>query len=114
MKITRLIVPAVASALLVNLAFAADDVRRGETVYNGTCIACHGADGSGALPSVPDFKDKAGVLAKTDTHLLRSLLDGVERPDAPISMPPKGGDPALTEDDMKAVLAYIRQNLHPK
>ena len=63
---------------------------------------------------MPDFSDKAGVLAKTDALLLRSLIDGVQGPNAPIAMPAKGGNPALTEDDMKAVLVYVRQNFQHK
>lgn len=38
-----------------------------------------------------------------------SLLDGMQRQGAPVAMPTKGGNPAGTEEDMKAVLTYICQ-----
>lgn len=83
--------------------------ERGKKLYTQYCLACHGADGAGTMPGVSDLTDPAGVLAKSDAVLLRSLLDGVQRPGAPLVMPPKGGNPALTEQDMRRVLTYIRQ-----
>lgn len=114
MWLLRIIIFALACVLPINHVGAAEIPKQGAAIYNGTCIACHGADGTGSLPGVPDLNEKAGVLTKTDALLLRSLTDGVQGPNAPIAMPAKGGNPALTEDDMKAVLAYIRQNFQHK
>lgn len=114
MRHLRIIFLALSWGLPINPVSATEASKRGEIVYNGTCIACHGADGAGSLPGVPDLNDKAGVFAKTDALLLRSLLDGVQGPDSPIAMPAKGGNPALTEDDLKAVLTYMRQSFHSK
>lgn len=97
--------------LPIHHADANEPSNKGEAVYNGTCIACHGADGAGSLPGVPDLKS---LLAKPDAILLRSLLEGVQGQGIPIAMPPKGGNPALTEDDLKAVLTYMRQSFHSK
>lgn len=94
------------------LAVAAASVQaqdRGAAVYTQHCLACHGSDGAGMTPGVPDLTDPAGVLAKPDPLLLRSLLEGVQRPGAPLAMPPKGGNPALTQVDMRAVLAFLRR-----
>lgn len=100
----------IGSLFAVMLAASAEVAaeEHGKTLYTQYCLACHGADGAGTMPGVPDLTDKAGVLAKPNALLLRSLLDGVQRPGAPVAMPPKGGNPALTEEDMQAVLAYIR------
>lgn len=95
-------------ALAASVAWAGTE-ERGKKLYTQYCLACHGADGTGTMPGVSDLADPAGVLAKSDAVLLRSLLDGVQRPGAPIVMPPKGGNPALTEQDMRRVLTYIRQ-----
>lgn len=54
------------------------------------------------------------LFAKPDALLLRSLFNGVQRPGAAVAMLPKGGNPALTEEDMQAVLAYIRQEFDPE
>jgi len=80
----------------------------GQAVYERTCIACHGPDGRGTLPGVPDFTTRGGPLAKSDDVLRRSILKGVPNPASPTVMPPKGGDPALTEADAAAVLKYMQ------
>lgn len=80
----------------------------GKAVYSQTCIACHGADGKGTIPGVKDFTTKNGPLTKTDDALLKSITEGFQSPGAPLAMPAKGGNPALTEADIKAVLDYLR------
>lgn len=114
MRHMQIVISTLAWMLLITDASATETAKQGQAIYNGTCIACHGADGTGSLPGVPDLNEKVGVLTKSDALLLRSLTDGVQGPNAPIAMPAKGGNPALTEDDLKAVLAYIRQNFQRK
>lgn len=83
--------------------------ERGQAIYLQQCLVCHGADGTGAMPGVPDLTEPSGVLSKADELLLGSLINGVQRPGAPLLMPPKGGNPALTETDMQDVLIFIRR-----
>ncbi len=82
---------------------------RGEAVYNQTCVACHGADGKGALPGVPDFTDPSGRLGKSDEVLLKHIVEGFQSPGSPMAMPPKGGNPDLTVPELRSALAYIRE-----
>lgn len=89
-------------------AATAADVGRGQKIYDQTCVACHGADGRGALPGVPDFKSKSGPLAKDDALLLRHITDGFQSPGSMMAMPPKGGNSDLTKEDVINVLRYIR------
>jgi len=91
--------------LLPGLA-AAD---RGEEVYNQTCVACHGSDGTGAMPGTPDFRAPDGVLSKPDAVLMDHILNGFQAPDSPMAMPAKGGNPGLSEADVRAVLAYLHR-----
>ncbi len=86
----------------------AGDARHGKEVYQSTCIACHGEDGAGAIPGTPNFKEKSGVLAKSDEVLIRNMIEGYESPGSMMAMPPFGGDPDLSEQDIADVLAYIR------
>lgn len=79
----------------------------GKRIYEGTCIACHGADGKGAIRGVPDLTQKGGVLSQPDSVLLEHIEQGFQTPSSPMAMPAKGGDPALTEADLKAVLQYM-------
>lgn len=82
---------------------------RGRAVYEQYCAACHGADGSGGMPGVADLVAAAGPLARPDAELLASLRDGVSRPGSPVIMPPRGGNPALTDADLHSVLRYLRE-----
>lgn len=95
------------------LAFAEDspvaaDAAAGQAVYAQTCIACHGADGKGAIPGVKDFTAMDGPLSKSDTELVTNVSQGFQSPGSFMAMPPKGGNPTLTEIDVRAVLAYLR------
>ena len=93
---------------LISLSAPASEPGRGQAVYNGTCIACHGGDGTGSLPGVPDLTGKTGLLSQDDSILLGRMADGFQTPGSSMVMPPKGGNPALTDADLKAVLKYMR------
>jgi len=84
------------------------ELGRGQAVYNGTCIACHGSDGTGSLPGVPDLTGTTGLLSQDDAVLLRRMADGFQTPGSSMAMPAKGGNPALTDADLSAVLKYMR------
>lgn len=80
----------------------------GKDIYTQTCIACHGGDGKGVLPGTPNFTDKKGRFSKSDEELMHSLLNGLQSPGSPMAMPPKGGNDALTNGDLKNVIKYMR------
>ncbi len=92
----------------------AGNVARGEEVYNGTCVACHGEDGKGAVPGAPDFTKPDGVLSQSDEVLLDHMVHGFQSDGSILEMPPLGGDPELTESDMIDVLAYLRKAFNTK
>lgn len=99
----------VALMLMSALVFADEALLdAGKTVYLQTCIACHGATGKGAIPGVRDLTDPDGALAKPDEELIRNISNGIQSPGSLMAMPAKGGNPALTKDDISAVIAYIR------
>jgi cytochrome c5 len=87
-----------AAALVLSLgsAYAAD----GKTVYDTTCVACHSTGVAGA----PKFGDKAAWAPRIATGkdaLLKSVLNGKN------AMPPKAGNPNLSEADIKAAIDYM-------
>lgn len=108
MRILHLVLLAASGLTYAGLALAAGDRGRGAAVFNGTCIACHGSDGSGNLPGVPDLAGKSGLLSQNDAVLLERMKEGYQSPGSPMAMPPRGGDPALTDADLMAVLQYMR------
>ena len=79
---------------------ASSGPRSGEQVYSGACAACHAAGVAGA----PKFGDKAAwaprIKAGGDA-LWNSLMNGKN------AMPPKGMCMDCSEDELKAVLAYV-------
>lgn len=105
----RLIMLSAVSLVYSGLSLAAGDIDRGAAVFNGTCIACHGSDGSGSFPGVPDLTGNKGLLSQDDTVLLKRMTEGFQSPGAPMAMPPRGGNPGLTDSDLKAVLKFMRK-----
>ena len=90
------------------------DATAGQTVYMGTCIACHGPDAKGVTGLGKSLypADSEFVRVKTDNELVAFILAG-RTPDDPLNttgvgMPAKGGNPAITEQQLHDVVAYIR------
>lgn len=82
----------------------------GKQVYMQNCVACHGATGKGTIPGAPDFTDSKGVLTKSDQALLRYIDTMLQNPGQTRTMPVKGGNPNLTDQEIKDSLSYIRQS----
>lgn len=97
---------------LVTAGAAAQDA--GKDIFGRTCIACHGADGAGVLPGVPDLTKRDGPLAQPDAVLIERISNGYQSKGSALAMPPKGGDPSLTERQIRDVLAYVRREFGPK
>ncbi len=97
--------------VLAGLARAADcadtegDWHAGKTVYDKTCIGCHGRNGQGVRGGVPDFT--TGVMAYSSDSLAAHIEQGFRSPGRSLAMPPKGGNPGLSAADIRAVLAYL-------
>lgn len=90
------------------------DASAGEKVYQTTCIACHGPDAKGVpnLGKSLHADDSEFMRTKSDEELLQYIKIG-RRPDDPLNttgvdMPPKGGNPTLSEQDMYDVVAFMR------
>lgn len=91
------------------------DPVAGEQVYLSICVACHGPDAKG-LPNLGKSLypvDSPFVSEKSDLELVEFVKVG-RTPDDPLNttgvgMPAKGGNPAITEQQIYDVIAYIRQ-----
>lgn len=98
-----------AATPIAEVTAAAVSELTGKEVYTQTCVACHGANGKGALPGVPDFTSKDGPLSKPDGLLLRHTIEGFQSPGSPMAMPPRGANPNLTDAELQEALIYIRE-----
>ncbi|HEX5630534.1 MAG TPA: cytochrome c [Acidimicrobiia bacterium] len=91
---------------------AGSAVSLGEQVFNATCIACHGVGGVGVEGLGKPLTTSTFADGLTDDELLAFLIAG--RPDddplntTGIAMPPRGGNASLTDDDLRAVVIYLR------
>lgn len=85
----------------------------GKAVFEQTCIVCHGEDGKGAMPGVTDITGKDGPLSQDDATLVKRMTAGFQSPGSPMAMPPKGGNPELTENQVREVLEYLRRTFRP-
>ena len=99
-----------------NTAFAdvPENVANGQRQYEETCVACHGENGKGTMPGIPNFTSRKSPLKKADAVLIKNIVDGVERPNADLVMPPMGGNPDLTEQDVLDILAYMQKTFKRK
>jgi mono/diheme cytochrome c family protein len=90
------------------------DPAKGATLYGQNCATCHGASLEGGIGAVLNPIDKLpGVSNVLDpTFLITIITNGrTPQPGDPkqIAMPPKGGNTALTDQDIKDLAAYIIQ-----
>jgi mono/diheme cytochrome c family protein len=93
-------------------AVVAGDPAKGKVVFDGTCQACHGPDAKGREGLGKDLTASTFVADRTDDEMVAFIKVG-RAPDDPLNttgvlMPPKGGNPAMTEAQMRDVIAYVR------
>lgn len=84
----------------------------GHTKFVAACSACHGPDGAGIEKLGKPLTTSAFVKSKTDAELITFIKSGRPIWDAEnttgVDMPPKGGNPALTEEDINDIVGFIR------
>lgn len=85
----------------------------GRDLFVTTCAWCHGEDAKGKPGMGMDLVQSDFVAGKSDTQLVTFLSEG--RPEAkPMAMPPKGGQPDLTDADLSAIATYVRGLQDPR
>ena len=78
----------------------AKEPRKGDEIYKAVCTSCHGTGVLGA----PKFGDKAQWsprVANGLPALIKSATGGKG------SMPPRGGDPTISDEELKAAILYM-------
>ncbi|HKJ05238.1 MAG TPA: c-type cytochrome [Geopsychrobacteraceae bacterium] len=73
---------------------------QGEKVYLSTCSGCH-KTGLSDAPKLGDKNDWSSLVVKDRDILVQNTLNGIG------AMPPKGGNPSLSEDDIRAAVDYM-------
>jgi len=73
---------------------------QGKGVYQNACSSCHETGVSGA-PRMGDKTAWDSLIAKGKDQLVQSVINGKG------AMPPKAGNPALSEEEIRAAVDYM-------
>jgi len=91
----------------------ARDLERGKKIAFETCASCHGADLRGMPKNGKSLVTSEFVAAKSDPELLAFLKVGRQPFDPAnttgVAMPPRGGNPTLTDEKLQDVIAFLRE-----
>lgn len=104
---------AAAAAKELALQAAASQVAYGGTldgkvIYDQLCTGCH-TSGAGNAPTLDHAHWDARIAQGKET-LYKHSIEGFTGPDGGV-MPPKGGNPALTDEQMHATVDWMLDNL---
>ena len=93
-------------------AASSGDPAAGETIFASTCASCHGPDARGLEGLGKDLHSNAFLAEMSDDEVVDFLKVGRSASDPAndtgVDMPPKGGNPSLSDDDLYDVTAYLR------
>ena len=93
-------------------AVSAGNPDAGKEQYDMLCVACHGPGGEGIEGLGKPFTTSNFLREKNDEEMLEFIKVGRSSGDplntTGIDMPPKGGNPALTDDQILDIVAYVR------
>ena len=89
-------------------------IAKGDTIFHksGMCYACHGSNAQGTIG--PNLTDAEWLHGDGSYDMIvATITTGVPADKAKkgIAMPPKGGS-SITEDEVKAVAAYVYSLSH--
>ena len=91
-------------------------LKMGAQVYGNVCVACHQPDGAGNASQAPPLAGSEWVLAEGPNRLIRIPSAGVSGPikagpkEFNGSMPALGAPSLMTDEQLAAVLTYIRRS----
>lgn len=87
-------------------------IANGNKLFHTTCVACHAKGGIGIPGSGKPLVSNQFVQSLNDDGLLAFVKKGRDPSDPKnttgVGMPPKGGNPALNDDDLLDIIAYVR------
>ena len=88
------------------------DANHGKQLFNMSCFVCHGPTGTGVPGLGANLRDSKFIAARTDDALVAFIKTG-RQPGDPntvlnLTMPPKGGNPALDDTSLRDVVAFLR------
>lgn len=95
-----------------NTSASTGDAVKGKTLFTSSCSSCHGPDAKGLPGLGKDLVTSQFVASQSDAELLAFIKKGRPASDpantTQVDMPPKGGNPALTDANLDDIIAFIR------
>ncbi len=90
----------------------AGDAEAGKEIFTSTCSACHGPVGEGVPGLGKDMTASEFISGQSDEELVEFVKIGRDPSDplntTGVAMPPKGGNPALSDEDLLNVVSFMR------
>ncbi len=91
---------------------SAEQVAEGQKLFRTVCATCHGQNGEGMPNLGKSLQGSAFVAGMSDQDLVQFMIEGrpATHPDNTrgVDMPPKGGNPAFTDEQLQLIVVYMR------
>lgn len=88
------------------------DAANGGKIFSTACVACHGPEGKGVQGLGKDLTTSEWVAQQSDEQLVEFIKKGRDASDplntTGVAMPPKGGNPAMSDQDIADIVAFVR------
>jgi disulfide bond formation protein DsbB len=89
-------------------------IAEGKQLFEQACAACHGPEGEGVANLGVSLTDSELVMAHEAPEVIETIRAG-RMPDNPENssggvMPPSGGRPDLSDEQLLSIIAYLRSN----
>ena len=92
--------------------YSEEDIAEGQDLFVASCSACHGAEATGVEGLGKGLLNNEFVQDNTDEEMMEFIKVG-RLADDPLNttgvvMPPKGGNPAMSDDQIVKIIAFLR------
>jgi disulfide bond formation protein DsbB len=88
------------------------DAANGGNIFSTACVACHGPEAKGVTGLGKDLTTSEWVGQQSDAQLVEFIKKGRDATDplntTGVAMPPKGGNPAMSEQEIADIVAFVR------
>jgi len=88
------------------------NAANGAKIFSTACVACHGPEAKGVTGLGKDLTTSEWTQQQTDEQLVEFIKRGRDAGDplntTGIAMPPKGGNPAMSEQEIVDIVAFMR------
>lgn len=101
------------STEVTTTAAAGSPVAHGQQLAGESCSACHGQNFEGVKGLGPALTDNGYIQDHTDDELIGFIKEGrtkdAQDNETGLAMPPYGGNPRLTDDDLADIVLFLRR-----